>query len=284
MDLARGEGAAGAARAGALRHPGHVFVRQQALLQRGEDRESDAQVGRGFEQAVLDVAVEHRVRGLMDEQGSAEVGEDRGGLAGLLRGVVRDAGIERLPAAHRVVQRPHGLLERGLGVLAVVVEDVDMVQAEPIQRLVQGVQQVLARAAVAVGAGPHEVPGLRRDHELVAVVAEVLLEDATQVGLRAARGRAVVVGQVEVGHAQIEGPSDDRAHGLGIAIVPEVLPEAQRDRGQAQAGSPYSPIGRRGVTVGGGDEGVGAHRHILRACALRRTTEMQVSPPAAGAP
>src|SRR5699024_2483038 len=95
--------------------------------------------------------------------------------------------------------------------------------------------------------------------QLVAVVAEVLLEDAAQMRLGAARGRAVVVRQIEVVHAEVEGAADDRAQGQRVTVLPEVLPEAQRDRRQQHSGSADAAI-RCAVVAGGcGDVGVVAH-------------------------
>ena len=55
------------------------------------------------------------------------------------------------------------------------VEDVDVVEAQPLQRLVERGEDVLARAAaLAVGTGPHVVARLGRDDHLVAVAPEVL--------------------------------------------------------------------------------------------------------------
>ena len=96
-------------------------------------------------------------------------------------------------------------------------------------------EQVLARAPVAVRSGPHVVAGLGRDDELVAVRREVLAEDPAEVGLGRAVGRAVVVRQVEVGHAAVEGPAEDGALGLERLVVPEVVPEPERDRRAAPA-------------------------------------------------
>ncbi len=52
----------------------------------------------------------------------------------------------------------------------------DVLEPHPLQRLVERRQQVLARAPLAVRPGPHVVAGLGRDHELVAVRPEVLIE------------------------------------------------------------------------------------------------------------
>ena len=81
----------------------------------------------------------------------------------------------------------------------VMVEDVDVVEPHARERLVEGSEQVLARAQVTVGARPHVPSRLGGDDEFVAVGAEVFAHVAPEVGLRATRGRAVIIGQVEVG-------------------------------------------------------------------------------------
>ena len=96
-------------------------------------------------------------------------------------------------------------------------------------------QQVLARAQVAVRPGPHVPAGLGGDDQLVAVGAQVLGEDAAEVLLRRAVGRPVVVGQVELGDAQVEGAPHERALVGEGHVVAEVVPEPQRDLRQLQA-------------------------------------------------
>ena len=67
----------------------------------------------------------------------AETPEDADGLLGRGRVVVADARVERLARTHDLVEGPHRLLERGVGVHAVVVEDVDVVEAHARERLVE---------------------------------------------------------------------------------------------------------------------------------------------------
>jgi hypothetical protein len=50
---------------------------------------------------------------------------------------------------------------------------------------------------------------------------------AAEVGLGAAVGRAVVVGEVEVGDAQIERAAQDGALDVERLVVAEVVPEPQ---------------------------------------------------------
>ena len=140
-----------------------------------------------------------------------------------------------------------------------MVEDVDVVQAHPLQRVIERAEQVLAGSPEAVGARPHVPSRLGRDHELVAVRNEVLGEDPTEVDLGRTVGRSVVVGQVEVGDALVEGTTKDGALRLERLVVPEVVPQPERDGGQLQAGRAETPVGHGFVAVFGGDVGHDPH-------------------------
>ena len=124
--------------------------------------------------SVLDPAVEHASSdGWWMSSGVPSSRRIRTASRGALGRVGGDAGVERLALAHRGVERAHRLLERRLGVEAVGVEDVDVVEAHPREALVEAGQQVLARAPLAVRAGPHVVARLGGDDQLVAVGREV---------------------------------------------------------------------------------------------------------------
>ena len=210
---------------------------------------------RRVEQATLDPAVEHRVARLVDEQRDAHRREDLGRALGALRGVAGDAGIQGLALLDGGRERTHGLLERGVLVGAVAVEDVDVVQAHPLQALVEAGEQVLAGAADAVGPGPHVVAGLGADDELVAVGLEVGGEVAAEVLLGAAVGRAVVVGEVEVRDADVEGAAQDRALLVERLVVTEVVPQAEGDGGQVQTALAHLAVGHGAVAVRAGEVG-----------------------------
>ncbi len=188
------------------------------------------------QQAVLDPPVEDRVGRLVDQQWRAHLAQQRRRLLGARGGVGGNPRVQRPARADRGGQRAHGLLERGVRVGAVAVEDVHIVQAHPGERLVQAGQQVLARAPLAVGAGPHVVSGLGRDDQLIAVRAQVLAQDAAEVDLGRPVRRTVVVGEIEVGHAQVERAAQDRP--LGVQ-------RADRRRSSATArGRPRAASGR----------------------------------------
>ena len=190
----------------------------------------------------------------MERDRRAEVVHDRDRPSRVLGAVGRDAGVERLSLPHGRVERAHRLLERRLRVEPVRVEDVDVVEPEPPERLVEAREQVLARAAVAVRPGPHVVAGLRRDDELVAVGAQVVAEQPAERLLGRAVGRPVVVREVEVGDAEVERAQDGRAARLVRPVGAEVVPEPERDRRQHEPAAaaapvlhPLVPVGRRGV-------------------------------------
>src|SRR6185295_2426517 len=86
-------------------------------------------------------------------------------------------------------------------------------------------------------------------------------------------GRPVVVGQVEVGHAEVERAAQDGALGAERLVVTEVVPQPERYRRQQQPAATRAAIAQVLVTVRGGD--------ILR---LGRHAAKYFSRPVAAAP
>jgi hypothetical protein len=107
------------------------------------------------------------------------------------------------------------------------VEDVDIVQPEALEALVAAGDEVFAAAAEAVRAGPHIPAGLAGDDEFIAMSLEVLLQDEAEILLGRAVGRPVIIGEVEMGHAAVEGAADDGAAGFEDILAAEVVPEAE---------------------------------------------------------
>src|SRR3954469_12103376 len=105
-----------------------------------------------------------------------------------------------------------------------VIEDVDVVEAETTQTLVEAGEEIFARAEVAVGPGPHVPAGFGGDDQLVAAVAEVVVEDPGEIVLRRAEGGSLLFGQVEMGDAKVEGRAKGGTLGEKRPVVAEVLP------------------------------------------------------------
>ena len=174
-----------------------------------------ALVAERVEQVRLDPAVQHRVGRLVDQERHAHVAQDRRRPAGVARvSTTRCRRTAPCLTRTRARERTHRLLQRRVGIEAVGVEDVDVVEPEPAEALVEAGQQVLARAAVAVRPRPHVPAGLGRDDQLVAERREVAAQEAAEVLLGRAVRRPVVVGQVEVGDAEVEGAPDDGRAGV----------------------------------------------------------------------
>ena len=169
----------------------------------------------------------------MNQAGSAQLAQDFDGRRGLRRVVVREAGVERLARAHSLIKCSHGLFNGRLGIGAMGVKNIHILQPHALEALVQACEQVFARSPVAVRAEPHIVAGLGADNHLVAIGREVQAQNLAEVHLRAAVGRAVVVGQVKVRNAQIEGPAHHGAAILEAVRAAKVVPQPQGNGWQA---------------------------------------------------
>jgi hypothetical protein len=174
----------------------------------------------------------------VNEAGGAEITQDCRRPARLIDPIGGDAGVERLPRTHDLVEGPHGLLEWGLGIGPVVVVDVDIVHPQTAQALIETGHQILARAPVPVRPRPHLPARLCRDHHLVAVRGQVSPYDTSQIALRRPGGRPVVVGQVKVRDPQIEGAVNQRPGGVVAVDAAKVVPQPQRQGGQLQTAAP----------------------------------------------
>ena len=67
----------------------------------------------------------------------------------------------------------------------------------------------------------------KRYDQLIAVGLEVAREDGPEVFLRRAGRRAIVIGEIEVGDADVEGAPNDGALRLEDVDAAEVLPEPE---------------------------------------------------------
>ncbi|CAM5474954.1 hypothetical protein SHIRM173S_08780 [Streptomyces hirsutus] len=104
-------------------------------------------------------------------------------------------------------------------------------------------------AALTVGTRPHVPAGLGGDHQFVPVRGEVLLHQPAEVDLRGAVGRSVVVREVVVGDAEVEGAQRDLALGPEGPVVTEVVPVAQGQQGEVEPRTPGASRRSRRDTV-----------------------------------
>jgi hypothetical protein len=118
---------------------------------------------------------------------------------------------------------------RRVGVEAVRIKDIDVIEAHALQALIEAREHVLARAAaLAVRARPHVPAGFRRNQQFVAIRPEVVLEDAPEVRLGAAVRRPIVVREIEMGDAEIECGAKNVALCRDGRRIAEVVPQTKR--------------------------------------------------------
>ena len=116
------------------------------------------------------------------------------------------AQIASLAGPDDIVQRLHRLLDRGFGIPAMHLVEVDVIHLETPERGVDRREHVLAREAATVGAGRRRIEDLGRDHHLVA------RDQSAQhpPGDDLARATRIHVGGVEERDAALERATHDR--------------------------------------------------------------------------
>src|SRR6478609_8164409 len=202
---------------------GLVLARQDALRDGAPHDLADAELLAGRHDLALDDAPQHGVLRLARDELEAELLGEPDALADLLGGPLADADVERLALADDVGKRLHRLLERGLGVVAVGLVEVDVVGLQALQRAVDRLHDVLAgQARVVLAARTGGPVDLGEDlQRLPPLALERVAEDRLGLGV------GVDVGGVERGDAAVErGPHalhrrlvlDLRAVGEPVAV------------------------------------------------------------------
>src|SRR5260370_13081906 len=164
----------------------------------------------------------------MKEARRAQGAQNSRGSAGLVRRIIRDADIECFAAAHNVVERSHRLLKWCLRVGTVRIKDVHIVEAHPDQALVETGDQIFPRTPLTVGTGPHVVACFGRDNHFVAISSEIGIKNESEGSFSGALRRAVIVCQIKVGDAEVEGTPEDRLT-VGYRVSgAKILPKAER--------------------------------------------------------
>jgi len=145
------------------------------------------------------------------------------------------APIERLAALDDVVHRPDRLFDRSVGIGAMAIDEVDVVQLQALQRAVDRIEQVLAvQRVVVVGAAAHAPVELGRHDELDARPGK-LLQHLAHDDFAVTFG--VDLGVVEEVDSGVERRSHQLARGAGVDLVAVGDPGAERQFGNFQAGA-----------------------------------------------
>ena len=186
-----------------------VLARQQARGQREERQEAQAEVVAGRQHLAFHVALQQRIEVLgRDEAGLA--GRAPVGVGDLPAAVVGVAEVADLALGDQVVQRPQGLVYRGVGVRLMVLVEVDVVGVQAAQAVFDRLQNPLARPAALFGVLADLHPEFGGQHDFMAALAQRLAEEFLRLR------PAIDVGGVEQGDPGVEGGVH---HGLGLGLI-----------------------------------------------------------------
>ena len=244
-----------------------VFAREPAAGQRGPADGGDVVALAKRQDFFLGAAVEDVERGLLDvEARHVELFGDEVRFGELPGGEGAAGQIEHLAAAHQVVQRAEGLVDRGVGIGAVDVVEVDAIGLEALEALfdladdvpavVARVVDVLAAAAVDLGA-EHGVVALARGLQPVADDGFALAVVVDVGGVDEVAARGVVGVEDGVGSGGVGAAAEH--HG------------AQADRVDLDSGAAEGAVGVVVHGVGGLQQGQRseAPRRVVSGCPVR---------------
>jgi hypothetical protein len=156
---------------------------------------------------------------------------DGAGAAQRVDARLAEAEVADLALLHELGHRADGLLDRRVGIDAVLVVEVDVVQAETLQRALAGPLDVLGAAVDAAAlsiVGVADDPELRREHDLIAAIGDRAPDEAL-VGVR-----AVDVGGVEEVDAELERAVDD---GDRLVVVVRAIELGHAHAAEAEGGN-----------------------------------------------
>jgi len=196
---------------------------------------SSRQSGRSSRSTLAEEEIVARLDGVEAREAERLAAAQR---AGHLVGVeVRAPDVARLPGPHHVVERAQALVDRSLGVEVVELVEIHVVGAQPAQRAVDGVQDVLARGAAVPRARAHRAHALGGHHDVVAAALEPAAEDLLGAAHRLeAPAQRVDVGGVEEGDPARRRAVEDGAGRRLVALQAEGHgAEAEARDGQAGA-------------------------------------------------
>ena len=112
------------------------------------------------------------------------------------------------------------------------IEDVDVVQPHPLERLVAGGDEVLTRPTLPIGAGPHIVASLGAYNKFIPIGLEISRHHATEINLGLPIGRTVIISEVEVSDTAIERTTQHGTLRESGVKISKVVPQSQRNGGE----------------------------------------------------
>ena len=146
-----------------------ILAGQQAARERAPHHQAKAFGLHHRHQFPLQIAAGHGIKGLIGcELVPPAPFSHAQRLGNLPRRPVRHPDIARAPGPHDILQRTQAFFHRAMGIPAVDLVKIDMIQTQPFEAGIDLGQQVLARNARIIGPGAHRPHALGGDHHLIA--------------------------------------------------------------------------------------------------------------------
>src|ERR1051326_3750496 len=187
----------------------------------------------------------------------------------------RGAEVERLAAAHHLVERGDRLVHRRVRIEAVHLIKIEVIDAESVQRRLKRMADVLAREAAFVGIVADRQRDLARYHDAVARHAKTLERTAEDLLARAER---IEIRGVEEIDAAIERALDQR-HRVFFLEHPRP-PLLRSERETAERDARNLDAGRAEIDVVHEEVPQGGHSGAYRRVPTRRSDKARVGTPA----
>ncbi len=134
-----------------------------------------------------------------------------------------------------------------------MIEDIDIGEPHALQALIEAGQQIFTRAPIPIRPGPHIPACFGRDDEFVAVGKEVFLQDLTESFFRRSIRRAVIISEIEMCDAEIEGTAYHGARVFKVVDTTEVMPQPKRHGRKFDATAPGAAVLHGAITLVVGD-------------------------------
>ena len=137
--------------------------------------------------------------------------------------------LERLAGTDDINKRLERLLYRRIGIIAVRVEQVHIIEPHPFERLIEAGDQILAATPLSVRTVPHAVTGFGGDKEFIPVRTEIFIHQTSEIGFCATGRNTIVVRKIKMRHAMVKSIPTDSTTAFKRRIVAKIMPESQTD-------------------------------------------------------
>src|SRR5690606_36587089 len=126
-----------------------------------------------------------------------------------------------------MIQGHHGLFQRSIRIKPMRIKNIHIIDPHPLKTLIAACDQIFSASPFPIRSGPHVITRLGGNHQLITMPAEVFPENSSESSLRTPCRRTVIICQVKMRNAQVEGLVTDCLFVSVSKIVSESMPQTQ---------------------------------------------------------